>query len=542
MLLCLFLSLAQAIPVQLSQQGRILDGDGTPVEGNQFISFALYEELEGGNAIWEESLFLTVTNGYYSTVLGDNPLYPIDASFLTSEELFMEIGINNTPLEPRQPLSSAPYARRAEIAEKIEGGTVDAAQISVGGQLVVDSSGAWVGPSVQSNWNNLSGIPAGFSDNQDNDTQLSESEVVNYVVANGVNLHGDTTLGGQEIATREDTVNSISCLNGEILVFDLASAGWTCGQDTNTTLSAAEVQAMVEAMSTLALQSGVTVGGSPVVTQSSLTWSGIGNRPAGLDDGDDNTQLTEEEVVQAVESTPVDLALASSVNGQALLSDPGCADKEVLQYNATAAAWECAVLTSSLDADGDGFFAWDDCDDDDPSIGEGTGQNSSCPGTSCLTILNNFPAATSGSYWINPQGMVPFQVECDMDTDGGGWILLEETSNYSYAQYTESAEEQVYEYLLTDAQINAVKAVTSEANQYYQCQTQGVGSPYSLKGWDGTLFDVEGGCWATNNSDYKSSSGTETTFDLVPLRSWYSTDCADGGEACQHNVDSARLR
>ena len=542
MFLCLLLSLAQAIPVQLSQQGRILDSNGTPVEGNQFIRFALYEELEGGNPLWEESLYLTVTNGYFSTVLGDNPLYPIDASLLATEELFLEIDINNTPLEPRQTLNSVPYSRIAEKAESIDGGTVDAAQISVGGQLVVDGSGEWVGPSISPNWNNLSGIPAGFSDNQDNDTQLSEGEVINYVVSTGIDLHSDTTLNGNSIATSQDTIASISCADGEILLFDLSNSGWTCGQDSDTTLSSAEIQAMVEAMSTLALQSGVTVGGSAIVTESTLSWSGVANRPAGLDDGDDNTQLSDSEVLQAVESTPVDLALASSVNGQPLLFDPGCADKEVLQYNATSGTWECAVLTSALDADGDGIYAWNDCDDNDSAIGEGTGLNSNCPATSCLNLLNSFPTAASGTYWINPQGMVPFQVECDMDTDGGGWVVLEETSNYSYTQYSEGNEEQLFSYTLSDAQINAIKAVSSEATQDYQCQTVGVGDAYDLKGWSGTIFDVSSDCWASNNSDFKSSTGTLTDFNHVPLQSWFSIDCGDSSESCQHNVENAYIR
>ena len=44
---------------------------------------------------------------------------------------------------------------------------------------------------------------------------------------------------------------------------------WSCGTDSDTTLSANEVQAMVEAVAGLALQAGTTVGGSPVLTEAS---------------------------------------------------------------------------------------------------------------------------------------------------------------------------------------------------------------------------------------------------------------------------------
>ena len=44
--------------------------------------------------------------------------------------------------------------------------------------------------------------------------------------------------------------------------------------------------------------------------------------------------------------------------------------------------------------------------------------------TSASAILTSDPTATSGTYWIKPSGFsgAAFQVICDMDTDGGGWM------------------------------------------------------------------------------------------------------------------------
>ncbi len=46
------------------------------------------------------------------------------------------------------------------------------------------------------------------------------------------------------------------------------------------------------------------------------------------------------------------------------------------------------------------------------------------PVTSCKTLHQLAPGALSGAYWINAGGNDAFQVHCDMDAHGGGWIRL----------------------------------------------------------------------------------------------------------------------
>ena len=46
---------------------------------------------------------------------------------------------------------------------------------------------------------------------------------------------------------------------------------------------------------------------------------------------------------------------------------------------------------------------------------------------SCQAIKTARPQAATGTYWINPDGeggVAPFQVSCDMSTEGGGWLRM----------------------------------------------------------------------------------------------------------------------
>ena len=64
MFLYMLLSQSFAVPVHVMQQGRILDADGTPLEGNQFLQFSLYDTAQGGSPLWEESSHVVIDNSF----------------------------------------------------------------------------------------------------------------------------------------------------------------------------------------------------------------------------------------------------------------------------------------------------------------------------------------------------------------------------------------------------------------------------------------------------------------------------------------------
>ncbi|MEC8278698.1 MAG: hypothetical protein VX026_13335, partial [Myxococcota bacterium] len=56
LLLSSLMTTAHAVPLQLTQHGRLLDPGGAALEGNEQLTFRLYDAATGGALVWEEAL------------------------------------------------------------------------------------------------------------------------------------------------------------------------------------------------------------------------------------------------------------------------------------------------------------------------------------------------------------------------------------------------------------------------------------------------------------------------------------------------------
>ena len=155
-------------------QGR-LSGSGGLVSGTCDFSFRLYDAAGAGSPPTGGTLLGTEDK---NDVVVDEGLFVVQLDFgssaFTGEQRWLEIAVDCgeglTTFSQRQELTPAPYAIHAWSA-----GTVP--------------------------WSGLSGVPAGFVDGIDDDTQLSEAEVEGYVTDDPLDLAAGTTLGGEAIST-----------------------------------------------------------------------------------------------------------------------------------------------------------------------------------------------------------------------------------------------------------------------------------------------------------------------------------------------------
>ena len=133
------------------------------------------------------------------------------------------------------------------------------------------------------------------------------------------------------------------------------------------------------------------------------------------------------------------------------------------------------AIDNDLDGDGASDLACGgtDCDDSDAAIVPEANGDCALGGT-CNEILLSGRGASDGDYLIDPdgpgQGLPPFVVPCDMS--GGGWTLVEYAADLAYAEHFKSGDQWQwlpadFTFTLTDAQIDAVRGRSLEAEQRY---------------------------------------------------------------------------
>ncbi len=174
MLAVLFLTLAVSLAfaqaplgTAFTYQGQ-LKSEGQPYSGTCDFQFGLYDVPTEGTSLGGPIVLTDVplTEGYFTVQLD------FGADAFTGEARYLDISVrcpagtgDYTQLQPRQPLTAAPYALYATSAETAETANYAASADSVP-------------------WTGITSKPAGFADDIDNDTT--------YAAGSGLTLSGTT--------------------------------------------------------------------------------------------------------------------------------------------------------------------------------------------------------------------------------------------------------------------------------------------------------------------------------------------------------------
>ncbi len=176
-------SIQAAVGTDFTYQGR-LTRDGHPVNGTCDFQFTLWDAATGGHRIGspQTKAGVQVTNGLFNVQLD------FGRNAFQGEARWLQVAVrcpagsgSYTTLTPRQPVTSVPYAMYALSAP----------------------------------WNGLTGVPAGFADGVDNDTQ--------YRAGTGL------TLVGNEFRLRTPYRLPQGCNNGQVPKWN--GSTWQCGND-----------------------------------------------------------------------------------------------------------------------------------------------------------------------------------------------------------------------------------------------------------------------------------------------------------------------
>lgn len=121
------------IPGTINFQGRLTDTVGNAVtNGTYGVTFTLHY-LESGNSPtgWSEVQLVSTKSGYFNIALGSvTPLNSLNFDYLYYLDIHVEGDAQS--MSPRQPLSSVPYAMRAQNANTLANGAVKTATIEDG--------------------------------------------------------------------------------------------------------------------------------------------------------------------------------------------------------------------------------------------------------------------------------------------------------------------------------------------------------------------------------------------------------------------------
>lgn len=417
-------------PLSLVSSGFLLDGSDRPLNDPAVsMAFRILDKnapVFDETKVWEGACTVKVTHGLFAVALGTECGTGLDTGALPAGSLrWLEIAVNGDALLPRMRLSAVPVAVVAHNALKVGGRSLEelddryarlhatpgAAQ--AGG---LDLTGEVSAGSLRAGAITASGTISG---NGSGLTNLDASKLVGVVPSSSLPAGIVTTGADASLAniaasgTITGNGSGLTNLDASKLVGQVPAASLPAGIVTagaNGTLGNVTV-------GTLAATGTITGNGSGLTNldASKLT---TGLLPDGRLGGTYSAPITLSGNVTLGGTTTTVAGLLKADGGVKLGGGQGTCDatrEGTLRY----AGGALSVCTAA---------GW-------------TSLATAFP-KSCLAAKQSSTNAGDGPYWIDPDGAgpnQPFQVWCDMSTDGGGWTLAMRVFSGAQNQYDTGA-------------------------------------------------------------------------------------------------------
>ena len=100
------------VPELINYQGRLVGTNGL-VNGSVSLQLRIYDAPALGSILYEDSNTVTVADGLYATVIGDNTVSGTLAAALAATNAHLEVVVNGVALAPRERVLAVAYARVA---------------------------------------------------------------------------------------------------------------------------------------------------------------------------------------------------------------------------------------------------------------------------------------------------------------------------------------------------------------------------------------------------------------------------------------------
>jgi len=227
--------LAQQVPPLINYQGRLLEGTNL-VNGVHAISLRIFDQSSGGTRVYEDSNSVTVIDGLYSTLIGDDATLGQLDQALTNNPVWLEVMINGVALSPRERIVSVAYAMNADTLDALDSGqflqsdapdahTSGGLTIGTGSFLNVQGSLRVYGADASDN----DGI---FFDNTTNEFFRWNNAAVRFEVSDDVAVLGTIAVGSLGLGPRpysrfgaSNTTHGLSSSNDLLVTGDVEVDG-----------------------------------------------------------------------------------------------------------------------------------------------------------------------------------------------------------------------------------------------------------------------------------------------------------------------------